>query len=351
MTQIIESMYSESRSIKTLTDGLGGGTIIIDDSFQRRFVWGEKDKISLIETILMGYPIPEVYLWQNCTDPITGNTTFSIVDGQQRIRSVLQYIKNEFKLNKNALENKTATYVGKTFNQLDANQKSVIWKYPFSVRFIKEQVTKEEIVTVFLRLNRTNIALNPQELRNAEFNGLFIKLSAEIAELDFWAKYSVFNAGDLRRMTDIQFVSTLLIFLRKGISEETSQTVLNKLYDQYNEQYPESKVDLADTKEVLAILDKIGDGNTYCSEIYKRKTHLYALFVLGYFLKSLKKIDHQSIGIKLNEWYRHYLNETNFRAKGKQALLHEYRTLSQEGVQKKANRQRRFEILKEYLAT
>ena len=349
MKKIIDNMHSESRSVKNLTDGLDDETIIIDDSFQRRFVWVEKDKISLIETILMGYPIPEVYLWQNQTDPVTGATIYSIVDGQQRIRSILEYVKGEFPLTKRSLENKSANYSGKTFDNLDAAQKSTIWKYKFSVRFISEEITKDQIVNIFLRLNRTNISLNPQELRNAEFNGEFIKLAEKITALDFWEKYFVFNSGDLRRMTDIQFVSTILIFLRRGISEETSQAVLNKIYDQYNENYPESKNDLLQTSAVLDILDKIAEDNAYCSEAFKTKTHLYVLFVLGYFLKESKIADYPAIGLKLEEWFRHYFSESNFRAKKKQALLSEYRALSQEGVQKKVNRQRRFEILKEYL--
>src|SRR5690554_5018722 len=88
----------ESRPIKWLVDGIKGETIIVDNSFQRRYVWVPKDKVALIETILLGYPIPEVYLWQNETDPETGDTIFSIVDGQQRLGAVQGFINDEFKL-------------------------------------------------------------------------------------------------------------------------------------------------------------------------------------------------------------------------------------------------------------
>jgi hypothetical protein len=350
MNQIIDYVKPESRSIKLITDGLAAGTIFIDDSFQRKFVWSLKDQVSLIETILMGYPIPEIYLWQNDTDAETGNTIYSVVDGQQRIKSVLRYINNDFKLEKKSLEDKKASYAGKHFDELDNELKKRIWKYPFSVRFITDEITNEQIIKIFLRLNRTNITLNPQELRNAEFNGEFIKLSAQIAELPFWSNYAIFTDNDIRRMIDIQFISTLLIFLRKGIEEETSQTALNNVYDQFNENYPEATDDKNNIENAIKLLEKLAKGHVYLAEAFKSKTHLYTLFLLTYYLLSQPKVDTADVGKKLEEWFRHYANETTFRGKLKQTLLVEYGTLTREGVQKKLNRHRRFEILKSYIA-
>lgn len=349
MKKIIDSVKPESRTIKLLTDGLTNGTIIIDDSFQRKFVWSAKDQISLIETILMGFPIPEIYLWQNDTDADTGNTIYSVVDGQQRIKSILRFINNDFKLDKRSLEYKNAPYAGKDFDNLNIEQKKDIWKYPFSVRFISDDITKEQIVKIFLRLNRTNITLNPQELRNAEFNGPFISLAASLAELPFWKENSIFNDGDIRRMIDIQFISSLLIFFRKGIEEDTTQSALNKVYDQYNENYPEAATDRTEFENVIRTLNKLSESNENLKAAFKSKTHLYTIFLIGYYTSNQTSTMLISIGSKLDEWFRHYNGDTSFRAKGNQQLLTEYRTLTLEGVQKKTNRSRRFEILKSYI--
>ena len=346
---IIKNTAPESRQVKALVDGLDKGTIIIDDSFQRQFVWGAKDQVALIETILLGYPIPELYLWQTATDPDSGETTLSVVDGQQRIRSVYNFIKNEFKLEKRHLEESTADYSGKYFSELSAENKSEIWKYPFTARLIKEEVSYDDIVKLFLRLNRTNIALNPQELRNAAFGGKFLRLADKISGLDFWAQHGVFNAADLRRMGDVQFVSTLLIFLRRGIEEETSQAVLNRVYDQYNEVYTEAKRDLSAFNKILSLLEDLAVGKKYISQAFNTKTHFYTLFVLAYYILNNVDIPADSIARKLELWYRHYFSESNFRTEKNVELLKEFRLLMQEGVQKKANRLRRFEILKEYL--
>jgi len=350
VTNPIKYIKVESRTVKLLVDGLRAENIIVDNSFQRRYVWMTKDRISLIETILLGYPIPEVYLWQNETNPETGDTIYSIVDGQQRLGAVHTFINDEFKLAKSGLEFKDKSYAGKKFSELTPGQKSIIWKYPFSIRFIDESLSKEKIVELFLRLNRTNVTLNPQELRNAEFSGLFIKLAEDISKEKFWSKHGIFNAADYRRMADIQFISTLLLFIRSGIEEETTQSAINRAYDQYNENYPESDNDKKVLLLTLDILNTILDGREKLREIIKRKTHFYTLFVYAYYLKTKSCGDGLSgIGEKLNAWYEHYLNDTSFSQKRFDKLLEEYKILSQEGVQKRVNRQRRFEIIKRYV--
>ncbi|MER5112095.1 DUF262 domain-containing protein [Serratia marcescens] len=349
---IVENVNVESRPVKWLSDGLKNGTIIIDDSFQRRYVWILKDKVSLIETILMGYPIPEVYLWQNETDPDTGNTTHSIVDGQQRLGAVQSYINDEFPLEKKSLDNEKVPYCGKKFSELTPEEKSNIWKYNFSIRFINDSIDLEAIKKLFLRLNRTNITLNPQELRNAEFNGEFIKLADELSRMEFWNRYELFNKTDLRRMLDIQFISTLLIFIRMGIAEETTQAAINKVYDQYNDNYPEAEQDRALFESLVDIVDKLICHENKTTEIARKKTHLYTIFNLAYYLLQTevdKDSNYENVALSLNEWFDKYENGNVFESEDKNSLLNEYRSLSQEGVQKKANRLRRMEILRDYI--
>lgn len=75
------------------------GKLIVDDTYQRRSVWSEKDKVRLIETILLQLVIPELFFWKADTDPETGISTTHIVEGQQRIKAIYSFINNEFKLN------------------------------------------------------------------------------------------------------------------------------------------------------------------------------------------------------------------------------------------------------------
>ena len=77
------------------------GKLIVDDTYQRRSVWSEKDKVRLIETILLQLVIPELFFWKADTDPETGISTTHIVDGQQRIKAIYSFIIMNLNLNRN----------------------------------------------------------------------------------------------------------------------------------------------------------------------------------------------------------------------------------------------------------
>lgn len=344
----IDLIKVETKDIKWLTDNLKTGVITVDNSYQRKYIWQLKDQIALIETILLGYPIPEIYLWANDTNPETGDTKYSIVDGQQRLTTIQRFLNDEFKLNKSGIDNVDADYQGKYFSELSADHKREFWRYHFSSRFINEAIPREEIALLFLRLNRTSTTLNPQELRNAEFNGAFLQLAGELAQLPFWSTYDVFTKSDIRRMQDIQFISTLLVFLRMGIDQDNSQRSLNKAYDQYNENYPEAESDKVIFENILGVVQALVLDKEIFRSILRKKGHLYFIFILSYFVLQMqqsRKIKLNVVGTKLEMFFTIYeRNDPNHS----EDLIEEYRDLSQEGSKKSHNRQRRFEILKQY---
>jgi len=92
--------YTDNRkSIKDITSMFSEGSLVVDETYQRRSVWSEKDKIRLVETILLNLIIPVLFFWKAETDPETGASITHIVDGQQRIKAICSYVNNEFKLN------------------------------------------------------------------------------------------------------------------------------------------------------------------------------------------------------------------------------------------------------------
>lgn len=349
---VTDNINIERKTVKWITDQMKDELLFVDNSFQRQYVWIHKNQVRLIETILLGYVIPEIYLWERETDSKSGNTKLSIIDGQQRLGSVFDFINDKFALKSSYLDFKGNSYANKTFSELSETERNFIWKYPISVRFIREIVKREDIVSMFLRLNSTSTSLNPQELRNAEFNGLFLQLAGELAQLDIWNKYPLFTGYDYRRMKDIEFISSLLIFIRLGIEEETTQTSINKVYDTFNDDYPEYEED----KELFILLIQLIEGffedNDSVKRFLSKKVHFYTLFNIAYF--SLR-----TTGILTNEHKANYLafidNYENLEARKENlpatyyALILEYYSLSQEGTQRKSNRIRRFEIVKNIL--
>ncbi len=349
-TKNIDFITPETKNVKWIVDNLNHGLLFVDNSFQRNYVWLLKHQIRLIETILIGFPIPEIYIWSFDTDPDTGETKYSIVDGQQRFGAVKDFINGKFRLVTKFLEFKKANYANKNFRQLEREERNLIWKYPFTIRIIKENVKKTDIVKMFLRLNSTNMTLNPQELRKAEFGGLFLRLADEIADNTFWEKYNVFSRSQIRRMTDIQFMSSILMFFRLGIEEETTQRNINRVYDLYNKKYEEYDEDKKMFLKTIKGLRKfINSCETEAVYFLRKQTHLYTLIVTIYYIYkkqktiSLKHIKNFKILTAI--YYSDTFRGSQYTAEQKR-LYREYKKLSLEGTQRKANRMRRSEVMR-----
>jgi hypothetical protein len=202
---------------------------------------------------------------------------------------------------------------------------------------------------MFLRLNGTSNALNPQELRNAEFNGQFLKASERVLMLPFWKRRNIFSESDIRRMMDIQFVSTLLIFVRSGFEDETTQAAINKMYDLLNDSYPEQDDDIAEISDTLELIELIIDKNPSLAITLQKKTHFYSVFTLCFAVKDKPKTEPDALSDSLFSWFLWYDNKLEPDGRWAQSV-EEYRRLSQEGVQKKANRLARYEILERFTA-
>ncbi|MDD3772417.1 MAG: DUF262 domain-containing protein [Weeksellaceae bacterium] len=348
--KLIEQIDIQPQNSKWLFDLDRNGLLIIDDSFQRNYVWLRKHQIKLIESILLGSPIPEIYIWNIGTDSDTGDTKYSIIDGQQRTGALFQFIKNDYALSPGSLDDKSEIYdqiKGKKFQNLDNEFKQAIWSYTFSVRLVRSNVNREQIVNMFLRLNSHNMTLNPEELRNAQFEGEFIGLASNLSELNFWNDNKIFGLADRRRMRDITFISNLLIFQRSGIDEEINSSNVNRIYDLYNEVYDEKEVDETRFKNTLDIINNLIESNSIRMTFFNSKVHLYTAFTYFYKYILINKNVEDSVFENYKFFIDNYNNEDELRTKfqDKFELIQEYKAITKEGINQKGNRKRRLEIM------
>ncbi|MBO6243025.1 MAG: DUF262 domain-containing protein, partial [Clostridia bacterium] len=155
--------------ISSIYEGFKNKSLVVDRTYQRKKVWGLKDNIRLVETILMNLIIPEIFLWDSETDPNTGKTITHIVDGQQRINAIFEFIAGKYKLQKKYLldENIKKNYGDKKFLDIDDNAKKEIWSYEMSIVNLDRHFSIEEVRNMFYRLNLTDYNLNDQEKRNS----------------------------------------------------------------------------------------------------------------------------------------------------------------------------------------
>lgn len=267
-------------NVASVVKGLRNGEYFVDRDFQRRLVWTDRQKVRLLETVLMEFPMPEVYVWQQAPDPETLAQTYSVVDGQQRMTSLRQFINNEWPLKKAYLddERKSAEYSDKYWKDLSQDDKKRILEYRINSRLIPSGVSKDDIRRIFARLNETDRSLNPQELRNATLNGEFLSASVELADSDEMKALSIFSTNDVRRMLDVEFASQLLGYQRNGITNDSAKSI-NDLYDKFSNVYPEKNQDVKDIKKSLSLVAEIFTS-PQVKDLFETQNNIYTLHSL-----------------------------------------------------------------------
>ena len=332
-------------------------TLIVDDSYQRRSVWNESDKIRLIETILLNFIVPEIFLWKAETNPDTGKSITHIVDGQQRIKTIIDFINNEFCLKKNALleEKSKQEWGNKYFKDLDGDIKKNFWNYQLMIVDIDGNATREEIVNMFRRLNLTDYSLNNQEKRNS-MSGEFASLARKLSELPIWETYKLFNNTDIKRMKDVEFCASLILLYRSGIIDQSDQKALNRAYEDLKSGYVEAEDDQKAILGAISIIKHFLDSELLLSFLQK-KSQLYTMFSVIFYMQREDISFDIDMVIKLETFVEMYsvfdnsMNIDNLIAEEKILFdnIKKYKLASSEGLNKLTNRMIRFNILKSFL--
>lgn len=136
--------------------------LIIDPDFQRHDVWTPKQKSELIESILMGIPIPLMYLFED------KNGKKQVVDGRQRIGAILNFLDNEFKLKNLRILSQLNEC---NFKDLEPKLQGVFEDYQLFFYIIQPPTPERVKYDIFDRVNRGGTSLNKQEMRNALYRG------------------------------------------------------------------------------------------------------------------------------------------------------------------------------------
>lgn len=147
--------------------------LVIDPDFQRNAVWESRQKMELVESVLMGIPIPVMYLFE------MRDGTKQVVDGRQRITALLDFLNNKFALKELNILRKLN---GKFFKDLDLKLQGIFEDYQLFFYIIQPPTPERVKYDIFDRVNRGGTNLNSQEMRNALYRGMATDLIKEIAE-------------------------------------------------------------------------------------------------------------------------------------------------------------------------
>lgn len=158
--------------LSTIRDMFDEGEIIPQPNYQRDFVYDEIKSSKLVESALMGIPIPTIYLCEE------SDGSYSVIDGQQRMTSFVKFLKNEYRLKK--LEELTELN-GLYFKDLDKNTKRTIKNTSLNTIILTKE-SQELKYEIFARLNQGSVALTKQELRNCIYRGSFNNMLENIVD-------------------------------------------------------------------------------------------------------------------------------------------------------------------------
>lgn len=243
----------------------------LQPEFQRQSVWPPAAKSYLIDTILNDRPIP-LFFMQRATSIQTGRSEYWVIDGQQRLRAIFEYIEGDFTLSEVSNDSAVRKYKGKKFSQLPTALQQAIYNYDL---FILELAgySEDDVKDIFARMNKYVVRLSKQELRHAKGSGKFKDLLEKIGKWSFWTKEKVFTKSQLKRMRADELSAELLILLNEGPQDKKSAVDL--YYQQYQKDFPSGNLLRSRLENYLHWITEMMPE--FSKTRYRRSNELYSL--------------------------------------------------------------------------
>ena len=264
--------------------------LVLSPSFQRRAVWSKGTKSYLIDTIFKGLPVPIIFLRDRGINKKTYEPTREVIDGQQRLRTLISYIssdllddyepaKDDFLVSKT--HNKELANIH--FKQLPEEYQDRILNYEFNVHILSSNVDDRDVIQIFRRMNSTNYTLKKQELLNSQYFGEFKTSQHELAaeQLERWRKWKTFTESEISRMQEVEQTSELCVsILSKKIMGKSTSAIEN-FYKKFDEVYKGREQIEEKFRQTIEFIDRnfIGNKNDF---VFFNQRIFYVFFMAIY---------------------------------------------------------------------
>lgn len=263
----LNNANATNKKVSDLYKRIKQGELVLQPDFQRKFVWNVSHRKQLIETMLQGLPFPEIYIADTGVDLDTISSQEVVVDGQQRLTSIVQYIDGELKITDNDRI--------RPYDKLDAQTKRNFLNYKITVRELIG-VDTSTIKEIFRRINLTKYSLNSYEIHNAIYDGAFINTAKELLNLDAVKQLTSFEQLENGRMQELGLMLLIMSTLERGgyfNGDSEVETYLKK----FNDEYPNKLTMEKSIKKVAALIGKL---NLDPDSSWLKRSNLFTAFVV-----------------------------------------------------------------------
>lgn len=272
---------SRTYSINDFLEWHQNNQLELNPKFQRRSVWNDNARSFLMDTIIRGFPIPKVFIRQKI-NALTRKSVREVVDGQQRLRTILSFINDGFKISKKH----NSQYGGLYFSQLrevDPDIQSAILGYEISCDLLVN-MPDPQVLDVFSRLNSYAVVLNEQEKINANHFSTFKLLVDSVSKeyFQFWIGNGLISEQKCLRMEDVSLTADLFIAMIEGIKEKKK---IKFFYDKYEKDFDINDEELHEKfNSIISLINIIFPDGLKTTE-YRRIHFFYSLFTSLYHIQ------------------------------------------------------------------
>ncbi|EJB8455125.1 DUF262 domain-containing protein [Vibrio parahaemolyticus] len=323
--------YTQTRTIQQLMQQMRDDVISPRPEFQRKLVWSNQHKSAFIDSVLNKYPLPEIFLTELQVDLQSGMRAEMLVDGQQRLSTLFEYVTNNLDLK---LSSSTPS-----FRELSDSQKRDFLNHQIVVRMLQTD-NFESIREIFTRINSTKYALNAMEINHARYDGVLKNFAQKISENRFFEHHRIFSPSDIRRMNDLRYTLELLITMMTGYfnRDEKVEDFLSMYNDEFSKE-SELESRLHNVFQLIDICDFPDE-----SRIWKKADFFTAVIELDRAINiNHNHLDSIQLSSALNDFY------AKVDAENKEGAIKDYYLASLQGTTSRSNRNKRATIFREII--
>lgn len=286
--------------------------------FQREYVWKEDEASRFIESLLIGFPVPSLFLTREKT-----SAKYIVIDGQQRLKTLQYFYNGSFPNGKIfKLKGVQSPYNGLSYTNLSLSDRRSLDNAIIHCVIISENYGSSGTFSLFARLNTSGTPLNSQEIRNTIYHGSFNDLIYDLSQNKIWK--ALYNKADNRSTEQELILRFLALYFNIKSYRGDMTDFLNEFMSKNKDLLMFSRNEICDV-----FLDTIQFIYTHIGSkaFYHKKTFNKALYESLMILTAREKpetIDHQ----RFVGFYKSLVNNDNFWSLSQHATTNKKNLLS-----------------------